>query len=37
MTLNEAGIENDKVSLLNETWARITEDEDIDNLLLLFS
>lgn len=37
MTLNEAEIENEKVSLLNELWARMNEDEDIDNLMLLFS
>jgi ParB family chromosome partitioning protein len=37
MTLNEAEIENEKVSLLNELWTRINEDEDTDDLILLFS
>lgn len=36
-TLNEAEISNDKVAILNEVWERINEDEDIDNLILLFS
>ena len=36
-TVNEAEISNDKVALLNELWERINEDEDTDNLILLFS
>ena len=36
-TMNEAEIDNEKVSLLNELWIRINEDEDIDDLVMLFS
>jgi len=36
-TLNDAGIENEKVTLLNELWLRLEDDEDIDELILIFS
>lgn len=36
-TMNDAEIDNEKVALLNELWVRLKEDEDIDNLVILFS
>lgn len=36
-TMNDAEIDNEKVALLNELWVRLAEDEDIDNLVMLFS
>lgn len=36
MTCNEAEVSNSKVTLLNELWVRLNEDEDIDNLVLIY-
>ena len=35
--MNDAEIDNEKVALLNELWVRLYEDDDIDNLVMLFS
>lgn len=36
-TLNDEGLDNEKIALLNELWIRLNDDPDIDDLILLFS